>query len=282
MAALKCMVGLDHYYKEHCVQKVTARRRVEFAMDALGEFFHDVSFDEVNIPMCREYRDYRADVSDSTVRRELGVLQAAANHNIAWRRVTLDKAPSIELPPDSPPRRVWLYKNELALLLDTAETMDERVFHFVQIAYHTASRKHAIETLKWSQVDLDSRRVNLQGPGMVLTKKRKPIVPISETMASALSSYSTRLDEYVLGHAGDIRKAFDRVAVAAGIAVLPARGLREGGRLSPHILRHSRATHLLESGRNPWAVASLLGDTLQTVMRVYGHACPDYLEELVA
>jgi len=54
--------------------------------------------------------------------------------------------------------------------------------------------------------------------------------------------------------------------------------MRPSGSLSPHVLRHTRATHLLQQGVHPKAVADLLGYDVTTVLRVYGHACPDYLE----
>ena len=63
--------------------------------------------------------------------------------------------------------------------------------------------------------------------------------------------------------------------------MLPARDGRPAGRLTPHVLRHTRATHLLQKGVDPYAVAALLGDNLSTVLRVYGHHCPGYLEEAI-
>jgi site-specific recombinase XerC len=44
------------------------------------------------------------------------------------------------------------------------------------------------------------------------------------------------------------------------------------------MLRHSRATHMLMDGEDPYKVAKLLGDTLATAERVYGHYDVDYLK----
>ena len=270
--------AMDAYYKEHVAVKVIDRMRIEYAMMPLREFFGDTPLRHVDIPMCREYRDFREDIKPSTVRKELSVVSAAAQHALKWRKIGVDEMPTIEMPALDAPRRVWLLKEELATLLETASTLDRRVFRFVQLAYHTASRKRAIEALTWPQVDLDSKRIDLQGSAPA-TYKRKPIVPISETMAQELATMRSKsTTDYVLAHDGDIRSAFDAVCTAAGLSLLPQQGLRQTGRLTPHVLRHSRATHLLQAGKEPWLVANLLGDNLQTVLKTYGHSCSNYLQ----
>ena len=54
------------------------------------------------------------------------------------------------------------------------------------------------------------------------------------------------------------------------------RSLNMPEKAFPHILRHSRATHLLQDGVSIYEVAKLLGDTIATVERVYGHHAPDH------
>jgi site-specific recombinase XerD len=43
------------------------------------------------------------------------------------------------------------------------------------------------------------------------------------------------------------------------------------------MIRHSRASHLLQDGEDLWKVARLLGDTVATVERVYAHVLPEHL-----
>lgn len=277
--------ALEDYYREHVHVKVVAKRRVTFAMSALNRHLSTVDLAAFDIPVARKYLQKRLaeGTAPSTVRRELGVLQAAANHALRWKRLSFADKPTIELPAEPAPRRIWLYKDELSHLVKTAEAHNEKVLRFLQLAYHTASRKEAIERLRWAQIDIPARRINLQPGDRPITKKRRPIVPVSEAMADQLATMrKTAATDFVLGDPGDIRPAFDRVVRLAGLSVLSSSGLREKGRLTPHTLRHSRATHLLEAGKSPWAVASLLGDSVTTVLRVYGHACPNYLEEALS
>lgn len=107
-------------------------------------------------------------------------------------------------------------------------------------------------------------------------------MPISENVALQLAELKKSAKTgFVLERPDDIRRAFDKAARLAGLNQVAANGLRQAGTLTPHVLRHSRATHLLQDGKNPWAVAQLLGDTLPTLLRVYGHACSNYLAETI-
>lgn len=267
---------LKHYYIEHVIPKVVARERIDYAITHLERYFNDIPVAEIDIPMCRLYSEQRP-VAPGTIRRELGVLSAAINHCLKWRHLKIEETSSLEIPPSAPPKCMWLYEDELKALFSAAEG---RAADFILLAYYTAARKNAIETLECYQVDLVGRRINLAKRGERQTTKRKPIVPIGEEWLDRLANILDKCDSnYVLGNNRDIRIEFDIAAKKANLSILPSRGLRESGRLSPHILRHSRATHLLQRGKNPFAVANLLGDTLTTVLRVYGHACPDYMAE---
>lgn len=269
--------ALDQYAREHRVDDPTRR---QYAIDHLTVLLGSKAMADVDIPLCRWYGEQRR-VKKSTVRRELGVLQAAANHALRWRRITAAEMPSIELPPGGEPRMIWLFEDELARLREAATG---RARLFIDIAYYTASRKGAIEWLAWDRVDLAGGRITLNDPCGRLNKKRKPVVPIAdplrESLVAALYGADAR-HHYVLGEPHDIRPAFDAAAHRAGLEVLPARDGRPEGRLTPHVLRHTRATHLLQKGVQPYAVAALLGDTVTTVLRVYGHHCPSYLEEAI-
>jgi integrase len=46
--------------------------------------------------------------------------------------------------------------------------------------------------------------------------------------------------------------------------------------VTPHTLRHTRATWLMQSGIDPWEAAGHLGMSMETLQRVYGKHHPDY------
>jgi integrase len=226
----------------------------------------------------------------------LGVLTAAVNHAVKWKRLVRNDVPHIELPPQPVAKERWLTDAELAKLRAAATG---RTKDFIDLAYYTASRKDAVETLTWFQVDLERARINLSKPGERKTKKRRPIIPIDPALLPLLKRlYEEKTTEYVLGHSGNARRGFATAIKNAGLDPV-APWLDEKGRklrepttaeleehrrqtITPHTLRHTRATHLLQAGVSPWAVANLLGDTLTTVVKTYGHHSPDFLAEIFA
>lgn len=274
--------ALTQYFDEHVADKAVDWKRIQYAMMPLLLFFGETPIGNVDIPLCRQYRKYRKEVKDSTVRYELIIIKTAANHALHWRRLKSADLPTVELPAASETKQIWLFKDELSTLLETASIHDRRVYRFLQLAYHTAARREAIETLQWVQVDLTLQRINLRKESRQRTNKRRPLVPLSKAMTAELVSMNkSAVTPFVLVHGKSIYKNFVKIAQIAGLLNLKQRGSRNAGRLTPHILRHSRATHLLQDGKAPWMVANLLGDSLATVLRVYGHSCADYLQSLV-
>ena len=50
--------------------------------------------------------------------------------------------------------------------------------------------------------------------------------------------------------------------------------------ITPHILRHSRATNMMQQGKDPWQSAKALGMSLEMLTRVYGHHHPDWQKDV--
>lgn len=203
------------------------------------------------------------------------MLTAAANHALRWRRIKVK--PSIEYPTvqvaaeeeglhgEAP----FFTRRQITDLIDLAgEADDKSMQRYIRICYYTAARRRSIENLTAGQVSLERRKISLATPGKRQTKKRQPVVPIFEPIFE---------DMQVL-MAG--RKPGDRLFAPRNFYrgfMLLCRALEFPEPHNPHMLRHSRATHLLQDGRALYDVAALLGDTTATVEANYGHHQPDDL-----
>jgi integrase len=267
--------AIDDYLREHVRKNCANPRRQEDAARHLVEFFGGTPIHTIDIPRSRAYADARragtigtparrsgksSKVGDSTIRRELTVLTAAANHAVAWKR--LKEMPSVELPYErrlgQDDEALYYTKPELDALMTMA---DGELFHYIVLAYWTGARRASIEELTRPQVKFDQKQILLQKPGKRATKKRQPIVPILKEMRPTLDALMATGRERLFSVA-DFFHPYRKLCFLVGI---------DEKRAHPHILRHTRATHLLQKGVSLHTVARLLGDTLATVDRVYGH-----------
>lgn len=286
LAGISVIDALDAYELEHVNRHVIDKTRQLIAISHLKKYFSGLALRAVDIPASRGYaaarragavgggsRDTgeRAKGSDSTIKRELNVLRAAANHALKWRRITHAEMPSIEMPREPrPDEALWLTKLEVDAIYNAAQGP---IKDFIAVAYFTASRRAAIEALRVEQVDLIRKRINLQPTGGIATKKRRPVVPIHPKIELICRKLVTDSENgFLFGPGVDFYNPFRAACRSVGI---------DDRRAHPHILRHSRATHLLMAGVSIFNVAKLLGDTIQTVGRVYGHSCPDQLASAI-
>lgn len=264
---------LEQYQREH---DVVAWQRVKYAIQALRGFWTGKRICDVDIPSCRQYTAFRMDagVALSTIARELSVLRAACHHALRWKRI--EAAPVFEIPTDLPRREIWLFKDELRVLLNAADPL---MRDFIKLAYGTGSRRAAIESLTWQQVNFNRKTINLAKPNERRTCKRRPTVPMGDLHEILIRRFAARQNEWVLGSDRDLYYDFQKTLEKAEILTVDERDGRPAGKITPHVLRHSRATHLLEDGASIFAVAKLLGDSVTTVQRVYGHICMSGLED---
>ncbi len=272
---LTIRAALDQYEKEHVGLKCAAPERQRIAIARLKEVLGDRPLASVDVPTCREYVTARkkaltaqgVPTSDSTIRRELVTLRAAANHALLWKRLTKAETPTFEIPSESAPSKQVHTKDDLVKLLSLARG---EMRCFINIVYHLGSRRAAIENLEIDQVDFVGKKVHLAKPGERQTKKRRPVVPLYPEIekdllwltANALMEGRRRLFSLKRMY-----RPYRRFCEANGFAHLR----------KPHTLRHSRASLMLQDGASPFHVARLLGDSMDTVDKTYAHSSTENL-----
>jgi integrase len=283
---------LDWYEKNHleAVEGPVSAERQLYAIAPLKRFFAARAIGDVDIESSRAYRLARVKglcgrpVSDSTIRRELGVLIAAANHAHDWKRLKADELPHIELPTEAgaEDKKPWLTKASIRIIFDKAEG---DLNDFCRLTYYWASRRDAVERLHKAQVDLQHSRVDLHKAGERRTRKRKPIVPIYPEIRPFIERRMIEADNHdgwlfpATSHLAarpyaEFYTAFKKLCDDHNIKAVDAG---EGDVPWPHLLRHSRASHMLMDGESIYKVAKLLGDTVATVEKVYGHHSAEFL-----
>ena len=227
----------------------------------------------------------------ATVRKELALLRACFNWCADAKErkplFALSDVPGFGLPADSEPRDRWLKRDEIDRLLEAArsEGRMSRVERFLWLALETAGRKQALLDLTWDRVDFETGVIHLALPGLKQTKKRRASVPISAALRPVLErAYAERDGNLVLDHGGDVWAAVQSVVRRAGLAPAVARTTGQSAKatgISPHVFRHTAATHMARRGVPLWLIAKVLGNSLAVVERSYAKHAPDDLRGAV-
>jgi site-specific recombinase XerD len=209
----------------------------------------------------------------TTVARKLAAIRAFFRVLREHGRVTQNPADLLPAPKKPSPLPRALKAGEVSALLDRIpastplELRDRALF---ELAYACGLRAEELVNLDVGSIDFDDEVVRVEGKG---AKTR--IVPIGESALRAISRYLERAR--VALSAGDaqyalfLSKSGKRLStsdVRRRLRVWERHAQVHGG-LSPHALRHSFATHLLEGGADLRAIQELLGHASVSTTQIY-------------
>jgi site-specific recombinase XerD len=209
----------------------------------------------------------------TTVARKLAAIRAFFRVLREHGRVAQNPADLVPAPKKPSPLPRALKAEEVSALLDripTSTPLELRDRALFEIAYACGLRAEELVKLDVGSIDFDDEVVRVEGKG---AKTR--IVPVGESALRALSRYLERA-RMALG-AGDaeyalfLSKSGKRLStsdVRRRLRVWERHAQVHGG-LSPHALRHSFATHLLEGGADLRAIQELLGHASVSTTQIY-------------
>lgn len=256
------------YVKDKLVDKVDVDPSGSTWKVLEPSFGHQLAL-EISRDDCRAHYEKRKKLkrSDSTIRKELEMLRAALHF-----RFGKGGGPTIWMPPPSKPRSYYLTREKLTELFSTIDTPHIRLF--VALAIVTGARMTAILELKWEQVHLDEKYIDLNPSGRHETNKRRSVVPINERADKELrAAKAVARTEYVIEHEGKAPLASVKKALANA-----AR--RSGIPFSAHILRHSAGVWMAQADVPMQKIAQYLGHTSTRVTEsVYARYSPSFMKD---
>lgn len=256
--------ALDRYYDEHG-RHTTDPKRIHYAIDALKPFWSNDTIHDITPNRVRQYGSFR-NVSNGTLRRELGTLRSAIRH--AWKERRIPEDIYIPLPPKPEVQEKWLTDEEFARLLTACKHQPE-LWLYCLIRRYTGQRSVAVLSLTWSSIDL-GRRVIHWGSGKGAKRRAKIQKIISQQLYEALDSFYGKRNEKVISYTPEsIKTVFYRAADRANITGA-----------SPSWLRHTCITRLLQNGATIEQVSEYVGLSVQMIQRTYWHHSPDHQKNL--
>ena len=152
----------------------------------------------------------------------------------------------------------------------------------LEVLYGSGLRLAELHSLDRDRVDLISDRVRVMGKG-----RKERIVPLTRAAVKALRRYEPHRERIVTLNEGDPRAAIvsrnGRRLSRRSIQYVVRNALELGAEaegLSVHSLRHSFATHLLDSGADLIAVKELLGHISLSTTQIYTHTSKERLKRI--
>ena len=195
--------------------------------------------------------------------------------------------PAVDVHPVSIPRRLpkAIPYESILVLIEATDTSDlpQRDRAIMELLYGTGMRISELTYLTIDDIDPESETVIVTGKG-----NRQRLIPVGTYALDAIKKYvqgergqqvgkgagSHRLFLNRRGNPLSRQSAWECVHQAAMRAEIPG--------ISPHSLRHSYATHLLERGADVRTVQELLGHASVTTTQVYTLVTVDTLREIYA
>ncbi len=245
----------------------------------------ELSVDQLS---AREVRNYLASLQEAglqrtSMARKLAALRTLCKYLCREQILAVNPLKRVSSAKLSKPLPHFLYQDQLQLLLEapnTATSPGRRDRAILETIYSSGLRVSELVGLDLEDLDFSLGYVRVLGKGakerivplgsyaIAAVKQylavRKNFGPLSEQQALFLNSLGTRLS------ARSVRRLMEKYVKQCCLQ----------GQISPHTLRHSFATHLLDRGADLRSVQELLGHVKLSSTQIYTHVTKERLKEV--
>lgn len=230
---------------------------------------------DVNQQMVRSWVVYlnESGLAATSIHRKISSVKAFFRWMVMKQQLSVNPIFNLSLPKKRKRLPVFVPRNAMTTFLhlpvDPKSFKDIRDDAILSLLYHTGFRRSEIVLLQTEQIDFERKQIQVRGKG-----NKERIVPISGEMAQKLMDYQRMRREIQTDHSlffinESGKKVTDKSIyriITTKLSAVPNIEKR-----SPHVLRHTFATHLTEEGADLNAVKSLLGHASLASTQVYTH-----------
>jgi integrase/recombinase XerC len=193
--------------------------------------------------------------------------------------------PALDLHTPKKPQRLVHFLSQRDLVTpscvledDTEATVRAKVL--LELIYGSGTRISECQSLDHQHIDIPKLCIRVTGKG-----NKTRIIPITKLFVSLLQQYNQRLEQRALPTLPQSAVFRNQQGKRMSVRTLQKdieqllRASGWEGKASPHVLRHSFATHLLENGADLTAVKDMLGHASLSTTQVYTHVSAERLKE---
>lgn len=225
-----------------------------------------------------------------TLARKLSAVRAFFRYLHREERIEANPARAVRSPRLERVLPEWLTRDDADRVFELAANRSAegtikgvRDHAILELLYGAGLRRAELHALDWADLDLIGEQVRARGKG-----RKERIVPLGRPAIAALRRWEVRRSELLRRHPGGDGKAVFLNDAGRRLSVRQLQNIVRRATeaatgadgVSPHGLRHSFATHLLDAGADLIAVKELLGHSSLSTTRIYTHTSHDRLKRV--
>lgn len=266
-----CFLREQRRYSQHTLSSYSRdlRRFIKYLATQDVEQWHDV-----DTPTIRAYLSFRhrSGIAGRSLQREISTLRSFYRFLLKELQVSRNPVDGVKAPKTEKKLPATLNVDQLERLLasDPNTPLQIRDLAMLELTYSSGLRLSELVTLNLSDIDLNEGQVRVMGKG-----NKTRVIPVGRMACRAIHDWlAVRQQQIVQGEqALFVSKRGTRLSPRAVQKRMSLWSRIQGfdQRLHPHMLRHSFATHLLESSGDLRAVQELLGHADISTTQVYTH-----------
>ena len=222
-----------------------------------------------------------AGISDGTIKRKLSSLRSWLKYLRKQKLLDHDIMAKITAPKTPQHLPVFFKESEVEHIYEGALFSDdyagERDKLILRMLYETGMRRSELAGLMPTNIDFSAKTLKVLGKG-----NKERYIPVEEELLHNIEIYlALKEKEYPDSEALFVMNN-GRAANANDVYRIVKRymrGLSDAERVSPHVFRHTFATHLLNEGANIDAIKELLGHANLNATEIYTHNTREHLKE---
>lgn len=227
-----------------------------------------------------------------TIARRISALRQFYGYMVSESKRTDDPTSNIESPKQTRTLPKILTEDEINVLISTAQKQGGaeglRLVALLEILYATGLRVSELVGLPMAAIGTENQFITVEGKG-----GRDRIAPLSEPAQVALKTYLDVRNRFVTSDRVDNQSKWlfpsrtsesghlTRQRFAQLLKELSRNAGIDSGKVSPHVLRHAFATHLLRHGADLRSVQKMLGHADIATTQIYTQIVNDQMQKAV-
>ena len=219
----------------------------------------------------------------STINKKLSALRSFYRFALKRKLVEQDPAHCVTGPKKSKPLPQFLREGEMDRLLDDLEWDDSinsvRARTILLLFYEAGLRRSELTGLNDEDIDFGNRQLKVTGK-----RNKQRLIPFGEELASGLRHYMTVRDARFGDHHAALFLNDKGERITAGQVYEIVRkhlsAVTSLKKRSPHVLRHTFATAMLNNGAGLESIKSLLGHASVSTTEIYTHTTFEQLKRV--